>query len=142
MKYVKAFAFGVFVSLLVQEALAYGLAALMQRGPAEIVASVAIVILCAPVFAHLADRSDADRGVLCQAMVGALAATFKGPCRVTPMLTGETGWTFANLSLETLFLGATVVTMCVLLHIVFTTEEIAEYSAWLRGGLWRRPGRN
>ncbi|SEE25202.1 hypothetical protein SAMN05444161_5243 [Rhizobiales bacterium GAS191] len=147
MKYLKAFALGVFVSLLVQEVLAYGLGALMQQWLAEVVASVAIVILSAPIFIQLTDRPDADRRALCQAMMGALVPTFNGPCRMTLMLIGESGWSFANLALETVFLAAMLVTMCLVLHIVFTTEEIGEYPAWLRSrlwrrNLWRRSGRN
>ena len=132
MRYVKAFLLGTLVSLCTQEALAFGLAALMQRGAALVVASAAILVLAAPVFARLADDPAADRGWLCQAMVGALAPTLKGPCMVVPMLTGEIGLTFANLALWSLFLVAMTVTLCVVLHIVFTTQELNDHAAWLR----------
>ena len=103
MRYLKALALGLLAGFLVQEMLGFGLAALLQPGLAQLLASAAIVTFSAPVFIRIADEPRADRGMLCQAMIGTLVPALKGPCMLVPMLSGEAGLTLANLALATLF---------------------------------------
>jgi hypothetical protein len=123
MKYIKAFALGMIAGLTVAYALAFGLGAVMPPDIAQLLAHALIMFLCPPVFICLADGPGVDRGVLAQAMAGAMIPSCKIAWLIGPIVAGETVRTPAQIIIAGLVLVATAAIVCILLHCVFTTRR-------------------